>query len=91
MSCFLLARSDEMFTADSPRVRPCTEYTSRVTSNLLTQLENVRSQQADKVEVRFKGHKGDQEQMEACVCGPGTTFTGRGPPLGPTAVPLPLC
>ena len=65
MSYFLLARSDEMFGVDSGAVHSAHSLTrgGGVVYADGTQLECMRLWQADRVEVRFKGHTGDQEQI----------------------------
>ena len=67
LSCFLLARSDEMFAADSGAVHSAHCLTRGDVAFYAgsTQLEYMRWRQADRVEVRFKVHKGDQEQIES--------------------------
>ena len=64
-SHFLLKRSDEKFAADSGPVHSG-HYLTRCDVAFHaggTQMEYKRWGQPDRVEVRFKGHKGDQEQM----------------------------
>ena len=65
LSYFLLARSDEMFAADSGAIHSVHCLTRGDVAFYAdgTQLEYLRWRQADKVEVRFTGHKGDQEQV----------------------------
>ena len=60
-----MTRSDEMFAADSGVVHDVLCLTRGDVAFYAqgTQLDTDRWQQADKVEVRFKGHKGDQEQI----------------------------
>ena len=63
LSYFLMTRSDEIFAADSGVVHPvhCLTRGDVAFFATGTQLRDTRGQQPDKVEVRFKGHKGDQD------------------------------
>ena len=65
LSYFLMARSDEMFAADSGTVHDVHRLTRGDVAFYAqaTQLDEGRWQKADKVEVRFKGHKRDQEHI----------------------------
>ena len=65
LSYFLMTRSDEMFAADSGVVHDvhCLARGGVAFYAQGTQLGSDRWQQADKIKVRFKGHKGDQEQI----------------------------
>ena len=60
-----MTRSDEMFAADSGVVHDVLCLTRGDVAFYAqgTQLGNGRWQQVDKVKVRFKGHKGDQEHI----------------------------
>ena len=83
LSYFLMTRSDEMFATDSGAV-PLVHCLTRGDVAFYasgSQLGIARWQQADKVEVRFKGHKGDQERGSVRVRtrnevrGPRSSFT----------------
>ena len=65
LSYFLMTRSDEMFAADSGMVHDvhCLTRGNVAFYAQSTQVDTDRWQQAYKVEVSFKGHKGDQEQI----------------------------
>ena len=65
LSYFLPARSDEMLAADSGAVHSAHCLTRGDVTFYAgsTQLQHIRWRQFDRVEVRFKGHKGDQEQI----------------------------
>ena len=65
LSYFIMTRSDEMFAADSGMVHDVHSLTRGDVAFYAqgTQLGSDRWQQADKIKVRFKGHKGDQEQI----------------------------
>ena len=87
LSYFLMARSDEMFAADSGVVHPvlCLTRGDVAFFATSTQLRDTRGQQPDKVEVRFNGHKGDQEQVGSVpvrtrgeVRGPSSSFRADG-------------
>ena len=87
LSYFLMTRSDEMFAVDSGVVHPvhCLTRGDVAFFATGTQLRNTRGQQPDKVEVRFKGHKGDQEQVGSVrvrtrseVRGPRSSFRADG-------------
>ena len=69
LSYFLKTRSDEMFAADSGVVYDvhCLTRGGVAFYAQGTELDADRWQQADKVEVRFKGHKGDREEIRS-VC-----------------------
>ena len=60
-----MTRSDEMFGADSGVVHPvhCLTRGDVAVFATDTQLRDTRGQQPDKVEVWYKGHKGDQDQV----------------------------
>jgi len=64
LSYFLITRSDEMFAASSGRVHPAHCLTRRDVAFFRgdRQLAYIDWRQADKIEVHFRGHKGDQEQ-----------------------------
>ena len=64
LSYFLIARADEMFAASSGTVHPAHCLTRGDVAFFRgdSQLEYVNWRQADKIEVQFRGHKGDQEQ-----------------------------
>ena len=87
LSYFFLTRSDEMFAADSGAVHDvhCLTRGDVAFYAQGAQVENGRWQQADKVEVRFKGHKGDQEQIGSVrvrtrdeVCGSRSSYRADG-------------
>ena len=65
LSYFLPARSDEVLAADSGAVHSAHCLTRGDVTFYAgsTQLQHIRWRQFDRVEVRFKGHKGDQEQI----------------------------
>ena len=82
-----MTRSDEMFTADSRVVHPvhCLTRGDMTVFATGTQLRDTRGQQPDKVEVRFKGHKGDQDYVggvrvrtRSKVRGPRSSFRADG-------------
>lgn len=87
LSYFLMTRSDEMFAADSGVVHPvhCLTRDGVAFYAHGTKLENARWQQTDKVELRFKGLEGDQEQLASVrvrtrneVRGPRSSFSADG-------------
>ncbi|CAB1109801.1 unnamed protein product [Ectocarpus sp. CCAP 1310/34] len=65
LSYFFITRSDEMFANSSGVVHPVHCLTRRDVAFFRgsRQLEYMHWQQADRVEIRFRGHKGDQGQI----------------------------
>ena len=65
LSSFMLARSDEIIAADSGAVHSvrCLTRGDVMFYADCTQLQHMRWLQANRVGVRLKGQKGDQEQM----------------------------
>ena len=55
------------------------------------QLQYMRWRQVAMVELRFKGHKVDQEQMGSVRVRTQTEVRGSKSSLGYTAAPMPLC
>ena len=74
LSYFLIARADEMFATSSGKVRPAHCLTRRDVA-LFRGDKSVGIpdwRQADRIEVHFRGHKGDQEQrgnVKVCTQG----------------------
>lgn len=64
LSYFLIARADEMFANSSGVVHPAHCLTRQDVAFFQgdRQLQYLHWRQADRIEVRFRGHKGDQEQ-----------------------------
>ena len=62
---FLIARSDEIFASSLGVAHPVhcltRKYVAAFSGN--NQLEYVHWRQADKMEINFRGHKGDQDQI----------------------------
>ena len=65
LSYFLIARSDEIFASSSGVAHHAHCLTRKDVAFFSgnNQLEYVHWRQADKVEINFKGHKGDQDQI----------------------------
>ena len=84
LSYFLLARSDEMFAADSGAAHSVHCLTRGGVAFYAdgTQLEYMQWRQADRVDVRFKGHEGDQEQMGSIRVRTQTEVPGSKPSFG---------
>ena len=87
LSCFLIARADQMFATSSGMVHPAHCLTRRDVAFFRedSQLEYVNWRQAGKIEALFRGHKGDQEQREDarvrtrdCVHGPRSGYRADG-------------
>ena len=64
LSYFLIARADEMFATSSGLVHPAHCLTRRDVALFRgdSQLAYLNWRQADRIEVHFRGHKGDQDQ-----------------------------
>ena len=92
LSYFLVARSDEMFAADSGAVYSAHCSTRGQVSFYAgsTQLQHIRRRQDGRVEVRFKGHKDDQEPMGSVRVRRRPRFAVRSNLVRETAVPSPL-
>ena len=87
LSYFLLTRSDEMFANSSGVVHSVHCLTRRDVAFFAgdTQLEYLHWRQADRIEIHFRGHKGDQEQRGEVrvrtrdeVCGPLAGYRATG-------------
>ena len=64
LSYFLIARSDEMFASSAGGVHPAHCLTRKDVAFFAgsTQLDYRHWRQANKMEIHFRGHKGDQDQ-----------------------------
>ena len=87
-----MTRSDEMFAAGSGVVHPVQCLTRGDVAFFATgtPLRDTRGEQPHKVEVRFKGHKGDQDQVGSVrvrtrseVRGPRSSSTADGGAVAP--------
>ena len=65
LSYFLIAQSDEIFAGSSGIAHPvhCLTRKDIAFFSGNNQLEYVHWRQADKMEINFRGHKGDQDQI----------------------------
>ena len=79
LSYFLIARSDEIFASSSSVAHPvhCLTRKDVAFFSRNNQLEYVHWRQGDTMEIHFRGHKGDQDQIGEVrartrdeICGP---------------------
>ena len=90
LSYFLIARSDEVFASDSGVVHPahCLNRGNVAFFAGDVQLAYALWPTADKIEVRVRGHKGDQDQIGSVRVRTRDEITGRRAGyIAPTAAP----
>ena len=77
---FLIARSDEIFASSSGVAHPAHCLTRKDVAFFSgnNQLEYAHWRQADKVEINFRGHKGDQDQIGDEISGPQSGYRADG-------------